>query len=37
MMKEKDGWKISWKTLKFPVIFLAIFSGIAIWRYSATG
>ena len=31
-MKNKDGWDISFDTLKMPLILLAIFLGIGIWR-----
>ena len=36
-MKSKDGWNISFETLRFPVVFVAIFLGIGIWRFAATG
>ena len=31
-MKNKDSWDISFNTLKMPLILLAIFLGIGIWR-----
>ena len=31
-MKNENGWDISFKTLKGPLILLAIFVGIGIWR-----
>ena len=36
-MKSKNGWNISWKTARGPLVFLAIFLAIGIWRYLATG
>jgi len=36
-MKSRDRWNISWQTLRGPLIFEAIFIGIAIWRFAATG
>ena len=31
-MKDENRWDISWKTLKDPLIVLAVFLGIGIWR-----
>jgi ferredoxin-type protein NapH len=36
-MKNENGWDISFKTLKMPLIFLLIFLGIGIWRSVAVG
>lgn len=36
-MKSKDGWNISFETLRFPVLFICIFLGIGLWRFLATG
>ncbi len=36
-MKNKNDWDISFKTLRFPLLFILIFVGIGIWRYVATG
>ena len=35
--KPQDKWKISFETLWLPLLFIAIFYGVAWWRYSATG
>ncbi len=36
-MKNKDGWNISFETLRIPVLLLCIFLGIGLWRFLATG
>jgi hypothetical protein len=36
-MKNENGWDISFKTLRFPLLFLLIFIGIGIWRSVAVG
>jgi len=36
-MKDKNGWNISVKTVRTPVIMLLVFAGIGIWRTLATG
>jgi hypothetical protein len=36
-MSKKDKWDISFETVKFPLLLILIFYGIAFWRYSATG
>ena len=35
-MKNKNGWNISFKTARGPVVFLLIFLAIGIWRFIAT-
>ncbi len=36
-MNKNNQWKISFDTLKLPLIFIIVFYSIAIWRFLATG
>jgi len=36
-MSKKDKWNISFESVKFPLLLILIFYGIAFWRYFATG
>ena len=36
-MSKKDKWNISFESVKFSLLFILVFYGIAFWRYSATG
>lgn len=35
--KDENKWNLSLETVKFPLLFILIFYGVAFWRYFATG